>query len=180
MAGPPHGIPPYLEPVLDFVNTIDIEDRTDLVTSPAELSGWLYGKGLLAAGESATPAQFRLAIELRQVLRAFTLANNGIAPSTEDVELAARCFDRLPAVATPDEPVLTATSRTPVLAALTGFVIGYVIARAAGEWDRLRQCPAGDCAWNFWDSSPRGARRWCSMRVCGNRAKARTYASRHR
>lgn len=37
-------------------------------------------------------------------------------------------------------------------------------------------CPGDGCGWLFAD--PRRRRRWCSMAVCGNRAKARRYAER--
>jgi predicted RNA-binding Zn ribbon-like protein len=37
-------------------------------------------------------------------------------------------------------------------------------------------CPGEGCGWLFAD--PRGRRRWCSMAVCGNRAKARRHAER--
>ncbi|MEV0396142.1 CGNR zinc finger domain-containing protein [Polymorphospora rubra] len=43
---------------------------------------------------------------------------------------------------------------------------------------RVRACPGEMCGWLFLD--PRGRRRWCSMAVCGNRAKVRAYASRRR
>lgn len=39
-------------------------------------------------------------------------------------------------------------------------------------------CPGTGCGWVFAD--PRRRRRWCSMAVCGNRAKARAYARRRR
>lgn len=39
-------------------------------------------------------------------------------------------------------------------------------------------CPGAGCGWVFAD--PRRRRRWCSMAVCGNRAKARAYAERKR
>lgn len=37
-------------------------------------------------------------------------------------------------------------------------------------------CPGAGCGWLFAD--PRRRRRWCSMAVCGNRAKARRHAER--
>jgi predicted RNA-binding Zn ribbon-like protein len=37
-------------------------------------------------------------------------------------------------------------------------------------------CPGVGCGWLFTD--PRHRRRWCSMAVCGNRAKARRHADR--
>ncbi len=43
---------------------------------------------------------------------------------------------------------------------------------------RVRQC--GECVLHFLDTSKKGARRWCSMRLCGNRLKVAAYAARHR
>jgi len=46
---------------------------------------------------------------------------------------------------------------------------------------RLRQCPAPDgCGWLFYDTSKNATRRWCSMRMCGNGAKARRFQRRQR
>jgi predicted RNA-binding Zn ribbon-like protein len=42
----------------------------------------------------------------------------------------------------------------------------------------IRPCADDRCGWLFLD--PSGRRRWCEMSVCGNRAKARRYAQRHR
>jgi predicted RNA-binding Zn ribbon-like protein len=47
-----------------------------------------------------------------------------------------------------------------------------------GTWHRLRMCAAPDCRWVFYDTSRRGGARWCSMAVCGNRAKTRRYRNR--
>lgn len=46
---------------------------------------------------------------------------------------------------------------------------------------RLKQCPAPDgCGWLFYDVSKNATRRWCSMRMCGNGAKARRFQQRRR
>jgi predicted RNA-binding Zn ribbon-like protein len=42
----------------------------------------------------------------------------------------------------------------------------------------VRACPGEGCGWLFLD--PRGRRVWCSMAVCGNRAKVRAHAARQR
>jgi predicted RNA-binding Zn ribbon-like protein len=44
--------------------------------------------------------------------------------------------------------------------------------------DRVRKC--GQCVLHFQDTSKKGTRRWCSMRLCGNRLKVAAYAARHR
>jgi predicted RNA-binding Zn ribbon-like protein len=38
-----------------------------------------------------------------------------------------------------------------------------------------RMCRCEECGWLFYDSSRNHLRRWCSMEICGNRAKARRH-----
>jgi predicted RNA-binding Zn ribbon-like protein len=45
---------------------------------------------------------------------------------------------------------------------------------------QLRACASTRCAWLFLDASRGGTRRWCSMRECGNQAKARRHYLRGR
>jgi predicted RNA-binding Zn ribbon-like protein len=42
----------------------------------------------------------------------------------------------------------------------------------------VRMCEAPDCAWLFLDQSRNRTRRWCDMKVCGNRQKARRHYQR--
>ena len=50
-------------------------------------------------------------------------------------------------------------------------------ARARG---RVRLCEAPDCVWLFYDGTRNRSRRWCDMRQCGNRMKARRHHARRR
>jgi predicted RNA-binding Zn ribbon-like protein len=43
---------------------------------------------------------------------------------------------------------------------------------------RVRQCVT--CVLHFYDTSKKGTRHWCSMRLCGNRVKVAAYAARRR
>ena len=45
--------------------------------------------------------------------------------------------------------------------------------------DRVKECASHDCSWLFLDMSRNRSRRWCDMKVCGNRAKARRFSERH-
>ena len=46
---------------------------------------------------------------------------------------------------------------------------------------RVRMCEAPDgCGWLFYDETRNGTRRWCSMKDCGNRAKARRHYARNK
>ena len=70
---------------------------------------------------------------------------------------------------------------------LGGFdAIAWRIARAAAELlasDQLafvRACSSKTCQWLFLDTSKNHRRRWCSMKLCGNRTKAQRYYARQK
>ena len=44
----------------------------------------------------------------------------------------------------------------------------------------LRACEKPDCRWLFLDTSKNRSRRWCDMKICGNRMKARRFKAQHR
>ena len=46
------------------------------------------------------------------------------------------------------------------------------------ESDRVRKCEG--CVVHFFDVSKKNARRWCSMRLCGNKVKVAAYQDRQR
>lgn len=50
----------------------------------------------------------------------------------------------------------------------------------SGSMHRVRPCAAETCRWLFLDTSKSHARRWCDMKVCGNRMKARRFQARRR
>jgi predicted RNA-binding Zn ribbon-like protein len=58
--------------------------------------------------------------------------------------------------------------------------IGEVIARAICEEDftHVKACEGPECTLMFADRTHRHARRWCSMSICGNRAKQATHRER--
>jgi predicted RNA-binding Zn ribbon-like protein len=62
--------------------------------------------------------------------------------------------------------------------------VGWEIARAAGRLvvshrlGRVRPCAAGDCGWWFVDDTKNRSRRWCDMKICGNREKIRRFRKR--
>ena len=43
----------------------------------------------------------------------------------------------------------------------------------------LHVCASDTCRWLFLDTSKNHTRRWCDMKICGNRAKARRYSAAH-
>jgi predicted RNA-binding Zn ribbon-like protein len=49
---------------------------------------------------------------------------------------------------------------------------------SSGAHGRIHECEGDGCGWLFLDTSKAGRRRWCSMAVCGNRAKAQRHRAR--
>jgi len=58
--------------------------------------------------------------------------------------------------------------------------LAYAAAQLFTESDfsRIRKC--ANCVLHFQDTSKKANRRWCSMRLCGNRFKVAAYAAKHR
>ncbi|HXW93283.1 MAG TPA: CGNR zinc finger domain-containing protein, partial [Terriglobales bacterium] len=62
----------------------------------------------------------------------------------------------------------------------------WPVARAAvdlltsEELTYVRRCAADSCAWLFLDTTKNHRRRWCEMKTCGNRAKAKAYYERRK
>jgi predicted RNA-binding Zn ribbon-like protein len=60
----------------------------------------------------------------------------------------------------------------------------WPVARSAAELltsadlAKVRRCGGQDCGWLFLDTSRNGARQWCDMRDCGNRAKVKRFRER--
>jgi predicted RNA-binding Zn ribbon-like protein len=50
----------------------------------------------------------------------------------------------------------------------------------SAEAGLVRECASEHCSWLFVDRSRTRRRRWCDMRICGNRAKARRHYHRRR
>lgn len=62
----------------------------------------------------------------------------------------------------------------------------WEVARAASRLltssrlSRVRPCDAANCGWWFLDDTKNRSRRWCDMKICGNREKLRRFRDRHR
>lgn len=63
-------------------------------------------------------------------------------------------------------------------AALAALLLIAAESAALGTWPRLKACGADDCQWAFYDRSPTQNGCWCTMQVCGARAKSRAYRRR--
>jgi predicted RNA-binding Zn ribbon-like protein len=172
--------PGKLELVRLFVNTADLEDRTDALAEPSTLAGWLEQHGL-ARDVSANEADVASARGLREAIRALLLENNGVRAREESAATLSRTAERA-RLALRFEPTGEARLEpaAPGVDGALGRLVGIAAtAMADGTWSRLKACQADPCGWAFYDHARNRSRRWCSMAVCGNRTKARSYRRRH-
>ncbi|MFH8936670.1 CGNR zinc finger domain-containing protein [Streptomyces griseosporeus] len=153
--------------VESLVNTLDIESGGDALDT-AE------GRARFGLAEPDVAA----ARELRESLRVALLAHAGHPPHRAVTPLG-ELLAAAPLVVTVDErdgsASLAAADEGPLLSRVAAAVAEAVV---AGSWTRLKACEAVTCHWAYYDRSPAGRGRWCSMQVCGARAKMRRYRSK--
>jgi predicted RNA-binding Zn ribbon-like protein len=150
-----------------LVNTLDIETGADSLDTPE-------GRDHLGI----TRAGLAEARELRESLRAALLAHAGHPPHRAVTPLGT-LLARAPLYVAVDDhdgsARLAAADTGPLLSRVAAAVAEALV---AGTWTRLKACEADTCHWAYYDRSPAGRGRWCSMRVCGARAKMRRYRAK--
>jgi predicted RNA-binding Zn ribbon-like protein len=189
-----------IERCLSFVNTRSgraTAAPTETLVSFDGLLAWTREKGVLEPDDVD-----RLA---RRAKRRHAEAERVLAQAKELRELlhdtfAATSDSRPPAAATLDElsARLGAWYRhgrlVPAQDALQWMYAGgddldrvlWEVARSASrlltssQLSRVRPCAAQDCGWWFLDDTKNASRRWCDMKICGNREKLRRFRERQR
>jgi predicted RNA-binding Zn ribbon-like protein len=180
-------------PALDLVNTLDWRfaqrQPLELLTSYEDLLRFTEQSKLLTArqarqlGRSSSrrlnERTLRRSIDLREAL-----ADIFYAPSPAALKTLQRYFQaarrqqklawkgshlewKWPAAENADLPFWT----------LAMSASDLMTSEAAG---RVRACGNPDCHWLFLDTSKNHSRRWCDMKLCGNRMKARRFKAQQR
>jgi predicted RNA-binding Zn ribbon-like protein len=175
--------PGTLALVQAFVNThYDLagERGGEVLVTVEALHEWLGARQLAAPRERLDERDLDRAVAVREGLRALTFANN-------DQDLDVRAVDamrRASATATtairiePDGPRFGAGADAGIDGVI-GVLLGITAcAMIDGRWSRLKACPGRGCGWAFYDHSRNQSARWCAMKVCGDREKARAYYQR--
>ncbi len=169
--------------VAAFVNTLDREEGRDELATPAGLAAWFRGRGLIAAEVATSAPDVKRAAGLREGLRELLLVNNGAGQVDRDLSALNRYADEACArfqlrFEGPDFALRPLAAGFD--AALAQILLGVGQAVADGSWVRLKACADEACQYVFFDQSRNRAGHWCSMRSCGNRAKARQFRARRR
>ncbi|MBO8189382.1 CGNR zinc finger domain-containing protein [Streptomyces spirodelae] len=189
------------EPLLlvqELANTLDIETGADELAGPEGLARFVSTHGLTRFGLGKPDLEGLR--ELREALRAACLAHTSAgahadaaartgaahtgaaAVAAQTAETLERHLGAAPLVLRIGERGEAALEAAPGLTGLPAFTahLAARIATAAsdGTWQRLKACETHDCQWVYYDRSPAGRSRWCTMAVCGSRAKMRAYRAR--
>jgi predicted RNA-binding Zn ribbon-like protein len=159
---------------LDFVATVaDWRHQSgDLLTGPGQLDEWLRTAGLPVPVAGSAAADLDTARALRSAVNGVARALlASAAPAADDIRQINACARK----ATPVYFMRAdGRSRVPVeepdaSAALAVIARDAVHLLTGPDLARLRECACDDCTTLFFDRSPSGGRRWCSMQRCGGR-----------
>ncbi|MEX3956153.1 ABATE domain-containing protein [Trinickia sp. EG282A] len=189
-------------PGLDFLNSVatPVDEKVDWISDGRGLLDWLEQAGMVPPSALAAlharygPADFDAvaaeARELREWFRRFVQKRKGRALGAKDLrelEPLNRLLERdeqyeeLVAVSSGGESELelrrnrrwkTADSLlTPIAEALAKLV-------CEEDFTHVKACEGPRCTLLFADHTRGHARRWCSMAICGNRAKVAAHRKR--
>ncbi|MGX1130716.1 putative RNA-binding Zn ribbon-like protein [Streptomyces glaucescens] len=160
---------------LDLLNTRWVHDGAprDLLDGTEGLAVWLAANGL-EERFAADPATLRHTLQARDALAAAVDGSLTAGAARVDAVLAhGRIRATLTASGPGEEPEFPDASWGPAWLAARDYL--RLLSTAP---DRIRHCAHEACVLHFFDTSRNGTRRWCSMAVCGNRAKASRHYAR--
>jgi predicted RNA-binding Zn ribbon-like protein len=174
-------LPTQLDLIRDYVNTYDYETGVDSIASPDELATWLTEQGLVDDLVEPSDDEVAAARAVREAIRELLLENNGVpgdaAAASKTLETAGR--EAHLTVRFENGRPLLAPEGDGARAAIGRIVATVAELAPTDEWKRLKGCRDESCRVAFYDKSRNRSRAWCSMEVCGNREKARSFRERH-
>jgi predicted RNA-binding Zn ribbon-like protein len=188
-------------PCLDFADTVD--NRTtghqqELLTDYGRLLQWGEEAGVITAKTAerlrhlASKAPGKAVTTLRtsiQLRDAIYLIFSAVAQRRQVPSTALACLNKAVRQAAQHAQLVYASRRLTWEWIDPGNNLDSIlwpVSRAAAELlisediGYVRQCASEDCSWLFLDKTKNHKRRWCDMKSCGNRDKARRYYRRQK
>jgi predicted RNA-binding Zn ribbon-like protein len=179
------------EVALDFVNTAyGVEpDHRECFTSDQDVLDWLKRAELLETPGDAIPAAKRgavlsAAIRLRE--SAQHLIERRKAGSSADPAALNEALSlgsaHLELIWKKGQPPKLRQHRAIDVAEAVLVPVAEAVARllADADFELVRKCESTDCTLWFYDRTKSHHRRWCSMAMCGNRAKVAAFRARQK
>ena len=185
------------DPALDLVNTevILAGVRTDLLQSFGDLTQWFEQANLASAAEMQRLAKaWRDTPEARDTLQEVRALRSVLRQTVERIAKTGRLPGELagvlgkelqhPRLATEvmqsqgklrTKPRWILEKPRDLLVPLAHYAANFF---ATANYPAIRKCDDPKCILWFYDTSKTHSRRWCSMELCGNRAKATAFRAR--
>jgi predicted RNA-binding Zn ribbon-like protein len=185
------------DPSLDLVNTevILAGVRTDLLEGFGDLTQWIEQANLAPAAEmerlarvSADTPEARAALQAARVLR--SVLRNSVERVARIGRIPSNLADALekelkhPCLTTEvvesqgklrTKPRWILEKPQDLLVPVAHYAANFF---ATADYAAIRKCEDPKCILWFYDTSKNHSRRWCSMELCGNRAKAAAFRER--
>lgn len=186
---------------LDFANTGPDqkapETRAEKFEKYPDLLSWAVQSGELTVQDARSlsvaanhlplraNAVLRKARELRQAIyEIFSAIAGGRAPATKDLDTlnnywkAASVHRTLTHSGGSFRTAWTMDDKDEMERPLWPVAASAAELLTSEELASVRECASDQCSWLFLDNSRNRTRRWCDMKVCGNREKARRHYER--
>jgi predicted RNA-binding Zn ribbon-like protein len=193
-------------PVLDLINTLDNRfvdsGALELLPSYADLLRFARQSQILTsqqvarledhAGGSAAARVLRGVHELREALAVLFYAGKRRADSSAE---ALKIIERYVLEADAQRELVSGRTSRRAYSSVASWSWSsrqnrlelplWILSKSAEtlltieDFARVRSCQRDACRWMFLDSSKNHSRRWCDMKVCGNRVKAQRFHAKH-
>lgn len=168
---------------LDFINTVlsERDQKVDLLTSKGDWQAWVTLAGLDPKGAAAQHPLHEV-IHFRNVLtKAAEDLVSGLLPTANSIRevnsyLKKGSFWEI----FKDKEELKLREVPQSTDALSMVARSFAESMASPKAKLIRQCEANDCVLYFVDTSKSHKRRWCSMKMCGNRSKVSAFFKREK
>jgi predicted RNA-binding Zn ribbon-like protein len=172
--------PGRLELLQRFINSYnhDFPGEWDRLGAPEKARAWLLHKRLVGPDVRVSAADAARLRELREAIRALTIANQAGRPDAASAGIVRRVSrTALLRVAVDDAGRTLLQPDRPGVDGAVATLLGILHeAYLTGEWRRLKGCR--QCGYAFFDRSKNRSAAWCAMSICGNRTKNRAYRRR--
>jgi predicted RNA-binding Zn ribbon-like protein len=170
---------------LDFCNTAGehlADTPNEKLLDWESFIRWAAQVGLIAPKTYAdllrSPAPIAKILELREAIYrvALAIARGVIIPQADLLVLREHAKAPKPAIASAHRTLQWSPDPLRASAQLRSLLAGEALSLfCSPRSSRIGVCDGGNCGWLFLDDSRGKRRRWCDMKDCGNRAKARRY-----
>jgi predicted RNA-binding Zn ribbon-like protein len=191
-------------PALDLVNSLDNRYRADgpneMLASYTDLLRFTVESGLLqpqqvhalgkVAGSEAATEALHAVRELREAAAGVCYALvEKKTPPPDDIRTLERCFLAAdqhrelcwqPPTHDSTANITWQWRRGESNPSLPTWMLSQAVAELllSNRMTLIKTCDVETCRWLFLDTSKNHTRRWCNMKVCGNRMKARRFQAR--